>query len=1096
LPLLVWATCFRVFQACFTPLAAIRMIMPSLDPATLNLASTCSVVVSSCGLAILAMTRPKESDSKCCFHLLHAAGITGALFLYIGLVLSSVPVVMGVAATRDATFASMIQCSLVLVCWLIDRYLITARQIPPLQSYACVIVWFGSTIIEWTGPKPHDNMTLGLAGQIAGCDGGYRSPFLIYVFVWITCLTFGAILLLLDNSEDADPAESDCADADASNLTNVTQPETKSSPHNFHMRINPVTYGLTVSMACLMFAIGAATKQMGWFVPGAILMALASACAWESLWRFKCSLASWASVSQCCSALLRLTQDHLVFRDFRWVPDDVHSTLAVHQWPGLPIFFLGITLLIATLLLFLADSSLSLWVRKSMGQQAAGMEAKVPPKQCPPLTLLQCLLLPPWLGCLLMGITKPLFETEIMTPEIFWISGKESQQAQHHIAPSSVHHVKSDQSYLDLISFMYDRHLPCSALGIAYTSVIIPPLQFIAVLVALLRPACVPLQLVDGIREWLMDQAMDRFTNPMVLMLMVAIMNFSSPGGAMFKATFTPGFWYLMWHCVFSICLAWSLQVGAEGTTVSALSGKRSLFRMESNESCQSQVLSQSDGFEWSESEDDTLLRDGGWEDGNTRSPRFLEMGCLVGGVLLLVSIHFSITYPFLNYDFRVAGVSIAAVNPTLVDLWRSMMKTNKMLGLFAVISCGFTLIIWLAVLAMRILLGSSSVGTAVVVLTRITDKLMRPCVLTHIWAMSLGIIYYMVTSRSKMVLEVCASIPALPVGLIAMGIVGGSTTFLLYVSKYLVYGKQDRESPGASLRLLPGGPCVWLVAPLACGIFWVTLLVIHAPVRPLEMTNVGDVNLELSRLVPMMNKELRNRMPESAGDCHAFWAHQVQTGHVLDPSIPSEFQQACMGHEPLVQVDKHRDGFGRMKAAATWATGLNSLELLDLRIAPSSGSQLLTISLQGRFTDLKVWMRILLDHNLFIDDYMCCNNPFHFAMEAVGSCVKGKGFDDFKLHLTHMDPIEFVHKVNLVNHDSGSLSYKVNYGSDEIVEETLKNIMSGTEGKLLMRSADGSTADGMEKMSEIVGNLIFLNTGHHCLSQAFNSTRLVLQPN
>jgi len=116
--------------------------------------------------------------------------------------------------------------------------------------------------------------------------------------------------------------------------------------------------------------------------------------------------------------------------------------------------------------------------------------------------------------------------------------------------------------------------------------------------------------------------------------------------------------------------------------------------------------------------------------------------------------------------------------------------------------------------------------------------------------------------------------------------------------------------------------------------------------------------------------------------------------------------------------------------------------------------------------------------------------------MEAVGSCVKGKGFDDFKLHLTHMDPIEFVHKVNLVNHDSGSLSYKVNYGSDEIVEETLKNIMSGTEGKLLMRSADGSTADGMEKMSEIVGNLIFLNTGHHCLSQAFNSTRLVLQPN
>lgn len=1066
-------------------LADTTMTASLLDPVILS--SICSLVVSSCGLTVLAATRPSEAmDSKYSIHILRLAGIIGTLLQFVALVLSSVPMVMGATTTSDGKMASIMQCSLLLVCWAIDRYLLTAEKLPPLQSCACAIVWFGSTVIEWAGPRPHDNLRLGLAGQIAGCDGGYRSPFLIYVSVWLTSLTFGVLLLILDGANHTDNTDSD---GDHSTLT---QPRLNVDPYNIPMRALPITYGFAVSMSSLLFATGAATNQMSWVIFGAILVAVAAACAWESFWRFNISLTSWVSVSQCCSALLGLMQGHLVFRDFRWDPSNVHAISAVDKWPGLPIFLFGTTLLIAILLLFLADSSFSLWLRKSVDSQAGGVDYKETLKTPLPVTLLQWLLLPPWVGCLYIGITQPLLETEIMTPEIFWISGKESmQQAQHHIAPGSVHHFKSDQSYLDLISFMYDRHLPCSALGIAYTSVIIPPLQFLAVLVALLRPTCVPMQLVDGIRAWLMDQATDRFTNPMTLMLMVALMNVSSPGGAVFKASVTSGFWYLLGYCIFSVCLAWSLQAGAEGTLAWALDDTRSMQRMESFDSCQSQILVCSDMDETDL--DESALQVCSVQEADMYDPIFLTIGLVGAGTLVLASIYFSFTHPFLSYDYRVASVSIASINPTLIDLWRTMVKTNSLLGLFAMLSCIAALIVWLAALMLRILLHRSSLCRPIMFLTLFTERLMRPCILTHIWAMSLGIIYYMVTSRSRMLLEVCASVPEPPVGLIATGIMGCSTLSLLYASKYLMRGRRHAESLGVSLQMLPGGPCVWLVAPLACGAFWVTILVSHGPLQPKAMASIGDVNLELMHLVPMINEELHQRMPESAGDCRALWAHRLQTGQTFYPSTPSDIHKACVGQAPLAQVDKEGHGYGHLKAAATWATGLNTLELVELRLDPpvpinsSFGSERWTLSLRGRFTDLRVWMNVLVDEKPFVNDYMCCSGPFNFAMEAVGNCSRGKGFDRISLHLTHMDPIEFVHSVKYDNHAGDSASYQIDYGRSKMIEVALKEFMSGRGGKLLMRDSDGSTADGLEKVSQILGNIMFLNTGQHCLSQTFN---------
>lgn len=60
-------------------------------------------------------------------------------------------------------------------------------------------------------------MRLGFASQMAGgdseagvlvvhvtrgCDGGFRSPFILYVSVWITGLVFGILLLILEDPKN------------------------------------------------------------------------------------------------------------------------------------------------------------------------------------------------------------------------------------------------------------------------------------------------------------------------------------------------------------------------------------------------------------------------------------------------------------------------------------------------------------------------------------------------------------------------------------------------------------------------------------------------------------------------------------------------------------------------------------------------------------------------------------------------------------------------------------------------------------------------------------------------------------------------------
>lgn len=56
---------------------------------------------------------------------------------------------------------------------------------------ACLLLGFPGTFPRF--------FLLGFGFSLTGCDGGFRSPFVLYVSVWVTGLVFGTLLLFLED---------------------------------------------------------------------------------------------------------------------------------------------------------------------------------------------------------------------------------------------------------------------------------------------------------------------------------------------------------------------------------------------------------------------------------------------------------------------------------------------------------------------------------------------------------------------------------------------------------------------------------------------------------------------------------------------------------------------------------------------------------------------------------------------------------------------------------------------------------------------------------------------------------------------------------
>lgn len=1105
--------------------------LPEVARGAVVVSSAFSVLVSTAGLALLRGTRPSEVERLQRYAdagspiqqwiLWHMLGVFGALLLYIGLVLSSIPMLMGVSADDEGKAAAIAQQTLVLVCWLTERYLVEGRPLPLMQSCLCALIWFGSSVVEWAGPRPYDNMSLGLPGQIAGCDGGYRSPFLIYASVWLTGLTFGTLLLFVEEGTtlvscvDASDEEVPSAPDPAQEKTRKLQP--------FRRKALPIVYAMATSMSGIVFATGTAGNDMRYVTAGAVLLVIAVLCAWDFLWRLELPISTWGAVFQGFTTSLRVVQSHFVFRDFRWDPEDMHGILIVYKFPGLQFFMTGMFVLFVSLQLYMYTCSWPEWstseqVQSSLHLSSLSRDTRadslddgstlVPGRLCRGSRLWQWVLLPFCMLCIIVGTHIPLIQTEFTLPDVKWLHDAAAiQRFEANHTPGYGHRFTDGDAYIDVITWLYESRLPCSAFVVSYNAMILPPVQFLLFFFILLRPSFIPEELYCSMQAYVMNLAPMRFIQPCIMMLIVGIANMPGPGDTLFGGWFTHGYWYFIAYCMSAILLAWSVQPSEEdpgkyaaaeeslpcesicekGLNSANGNGSNGVHKDgDSARALMAKYKQNANGMNGHGDEDSDELSEG--SDGGdvcARKP-FEVAACIMGATVVVATAYLALTQTFLNIQYRLSGLAIHSISPSVIDLWFSIGSVSRFLMFFAISTMVLLPALWLLLFAIRMVNDSLGSKSDVARCAKYLEPIVRPWVLCHIWSASLCLVYYMVTARNKATTEVCATFPETPIGMVAILCLGVGMYGLIAYAKSVTRPKHLPKY--SSSPQLPGGFVIWGVGPMALMMFWAFLLYSHGPQRPPTISSVDDVNSALSKLLPDMNRQLHKNIKDSAGDCEALWDYRTENGEVLFSSPLSEIHRSCTGNAPLAHMDANRGGVGT-DITVLWATGLGSLDIADMVVTPptdiSVPVQRWFITLSAMFTDLHVYMKVTVNGKEWLKDYMCCDKTLHFTVKVFAECQVGTGFSALHLELVNMDKVNFVQKTQMIVDSGASASFEMDYGTSETVEKAIANFLTLKTGNLLMRNSDGSTTDTLQTAGEALSHVIQLNTGERCLTHA-----------
>lgn len=1046
--------------------------LPGAPSFTVIASSALSVAVSCTGLLLLRGTRPCDMGSS--RHLLQLAscralGVIGALFVFLGLVVNSVPFLVGVSTDAEGKAAALIQCFLLPFVWAGERCCCSGRPVHLAQTVACVLIFVSSLMVEYAGPRPFDNMTIGFDSQSGGCDGRYRSPFLMYAAIWLTLIMFGALLLAVEEMPPVLTQYLNCGD-DEEELSQSWR--SSGSPRTLsggavRRRALPIIFGLCTSMSGITFAVGAASNQMLLVLFGGVLLILATLCAWDWLWRLELPLTSWAPLSLGVSALLRLIQMHLVFRDLRWDPVSESGFLTTHRSWGLPVFFTGFLLLLGTLLLFILGGDLGGWLEE--GPEDWGShdysedELEKSEQGCGPecIAFLRWLLLLICAVSLILGMNMPMLEFILGHPSLTY----ETPKALTNLGKNSESY--SRKSMWDTISQLYTSRLPCSALVLGFTFLIFPPLQFLGSTLLLCKPRWLPFDIYPMLRQTLLEQAPFRFTNPFVVCVLVAFLNLTikGPTGDALETRFGWGFVFILGYCFTSIVLA---QMMME---------KDQRFGRRANSGSEGETDSDSDINEFQEA----------------CGPA--QVTAAITGIILFpvvgVAMYFATHFPFLTFEYRVSSVSIDIVEPTVLELYHSLCRTSPVLGFFAVFSFVGTFLLWLPLFIIRI---PFALGWEVDVgecdcgyIFKRFEQIVRPWVMTQIWAMCIACMYYVVTGRNKAILEVCIQWPSTPLGLLGLLGIWLGMMGLMDAAKTLSPADNEKILKRRKAPKLPGGVCVWAVAPAITFAFWCVLLYNGGnPKRPV-LKDIGAVNSRLETMSPFVTNMLRGKLPHSIGDCQARFRQRVRAGLIQDDGSPDAYHKDCHGEKSLFHVAKTTgQGASTVNITVRWIEGLDTLEFNEVRVtapppADADAVQVWNTTISASFTGLHIWLKVYLGDVLWVDDYMCCHNPFHWEIRISALCDEERGFfPPLKMEVSDMDDFNWVHRTNWQDQIGNSQGLTVDYGQHGHVEEMIRGVVMGKTGKFWLNRPDGSRIDPFSVGAKVLNRVARHNNGEH----------------
>jgi hypothetical protein len=359
-----------------------------------------------------------------------------------------------------------------------------------------------------------------------------------------------------------------------------------------------------------------------------------------------------------------------------------------------------------------------------------------------------------------------------------------------------------------------------------------------------------------------------------------------------------------------------------------------------------------------------------------------------------------------------------------------------------------------------------------------------------HHWVMSLLLLYnvFGIHAGAAGLFEVCAFFPRPPTAPLLILFVMVGVICLHGFGKWLLSPTQKEPPLRGGFKMAKsflGLPSpVWIGFGGALFITTFMYLSLTGPLIHVRFNGLDDVNDRLSRAVNAINMMLPKKLPESAGDCDALWEHRariVNTSNAL--SIPRD---RCVGSEPLANKSVGGVGF-----AARWLTGIDTIKVTHILILPPKsviGIQNWRLRLSGQFGDLHVWLKVWLDNKqlselvqpliepVWIDDNMCCTNPFHFTIELSAVCSPGKGFNSMRLDIPHFDAIDLKHTVN----DTQG-SYHTDYGSFEVLQEALRKMFTMKAAQVQVQTQDGYIDNPMLNLSSAIDKIVVMNAGHHC---------------
>jgi hypothetical protein len=253
------------------------------------------------------------------------------------------------------------------------------------------------------------------------------------------------------------------------------------------------------------------------------------------------------------------------------------------------------------------------------------------------------------------------------------------------------------------------------------------------------------------------------------------------------------------------------------------------------------------------------------------------------------------------------------------------------------------------------------------------------------------------------------------------------------------------------------------------------------------EISNLSDVNTMLSVYLPNANDRLQRWMPESAGDCDQLTLYRTAHGMPAPAKELKDQRKQCAGSSPLVHVSQDKGGRD-IDASALWVTGLNTLEVTDMKVLPPSklnaSPQQWNMTFSGVFKNVHVWVKVAVGGKEWVNDYLCCDNPFRFVLQATTNCVEESGFTPMELSIVDSDPIKFGHKWEDTTQDDWSItssSIEWDYGRQGLVEHEIRKVITGKTGTLLVKTTSGAVIDALKSVSNLLTDVMKLNTRQLC---------------